>query len=96
MGDSVPTGAAFLREPLAGRVEPATGTHRRRTSASVHEVLEHVSTAPHAAFAPGFGGSGRGMLFLCTTFGYGKGNPRIQHEAAMLRMEVATPGGGLP
>ena len=51
---------------------------------------------PHAAFAPGFGGAGRRTLFLCTTFGYGKGDPRTQHEAAMLRMEVATPGAGLP
>jgi sugar lactone lactonase YvrE len=70
-----------------------TGAHR---IAEGGEVLEHVSTAPHAAFAPGFGGAGRRTLFLCTTFGYGKGDPRTQHKAAMLRMEVATPGAGLP
>lgn len=60
------------------------------------EVLERISTAPHAVFSCTLGGADLRTLYLCTTFPYGAGDPRVQHESTMRRVEVDVPGAGLP
>lgn len=60
------------------------------------EVVDFISTAPHAVFACALGGPERRTLFMCCTFRYGDGNPMEQHEGTLRRAEVAIPGAGLP
>jgi sugar lactone lactonase YvrE len=60
------------------------------------EVVDFISTAPHAVFACALGGPDRKTLFMCCTFRYGDGNPMVQHEGTMRREAVTVPGAGLP
>jgi sugar lactone lactonase YvrE len=60
------------------------------------EVLDFVSTAPHATFSVGLSREPEPTLFMGTTFPYGAGDPRVQHESQMRRCAVAVPGAGYP
>lgn len=60
------------------------------------EVVDHISTAPHATFAVTLGGEDRRTLFMCTTFPYGAGNPMTQHEGKLRSCPVEVPGAGRP
>jgi sugar lactone lactonase YvrE len=70
-----------------------TGAHRVVEGG---EVVDFVSTAPHAVFACTLGGEERKTLFMCATFRYGDGNPMEQHEGTMRREDVTVAGAGRP
>jgi sugar lactone lactonase YvrE len=56
------------------------------------EILEEVPSSPHATFAVALGGQHRRTLFMCTTFPYRSGNPRVDHQGAMRSCRVEVPG----
>jgi sugar lactone lactonase YvrE len=61
------------------------------------EVLDRVSTAPHASFATAIGGTAEAPLLFCaTTFPYGAGDPRVQHESTMRSCPIAVPAARPP